>query len=171
MSRHAFINSVKFSSSKETISQANKAIVSSSFKSNVTAKEIINVICHTCVNHCVSTTHAFFCRLENKFNFANQFFLMRHQKFCHSQTNSNMTIVTASVHCVSVTRVKTFLHGAMFCTSIFFNIVAVHIKTEANSFTRFASIEHCNHTSFTACHFSNKLCICTFANSASHIFF
>ena len=171
MSRYAFINSVKFSSSKEAISQANEAVISSCLKSNVTAKEIINVICYACVNHSVSTTHAFFRRLENKFNLANQLFFVRHQKFCHSQANRNVTIVTASVHSVSVTRIKAFLLRAVFCTGIFFYIVAVHVKTEANSFTRLASIKYCNYASFTACHFSNKFCICAFANCTSHIFF
>ena len=140
MSRNAFINSVKFSSSKEAISKAYQAIVSSSLKSNVTAEEIINVICYACVNHSVSTTHTFFRRLEDKLNFTNQFVLMFCQKLCHSKTHSNVTVMTTSVHCVSMARVKAFLHGAVVCASIFFHVVAVHIKTEANSFTRLATI-------------------------------
>ena len=140
MSRNAFINSVKFSSSKEAISKAYQTVVSSRFESNVTAEEIINVICYTCVNHSVSTTYAFFCRLEDKLNFTNQFILVFSQQFCHSKTNSNVTVMTTSVHCVSMARVKAFLHGAVVCASIFFHVVAVHIKTEANSFTRLATI-------------------------------
>ena len=140
MGRNAFINSVKFSSSKEAVSKAYQAIISSSLKSNVTAEEIINVICYACVNHSVSTTYAFFRRLEDKLNFTNQLVLVFSQKLCHSKTHSNVTIVTASVHCVGMARVKAFLHGAVVCASIFFHVVAVHIKTEANSFTRLATI-------------------------------
>ena len=47
---------------------------------------------------------------------------------------------------------------AVFCASIFFYIVAVHIKTEANIFAGLTSIKYSNYASFTACHFSNKFC-------------
>ena len=170
MCRNTSEEGIQLRCCQEAVRQCYQTVIIRSLEADMTAKQIIYIVNNACIDHSIRTTHALLRRLENQLNRTGQTRFISCQKLCCCQTDSYVAIMTTGMHSLFMLRNKALLARTVRFFLFFLNIVAVHIKTEGNSFARLLGFHRCHDTCLAAGHLRYQRAICTLADSTLHIF-
>ena len=170
MCRNAGEEGIQLRCCQKAVRQCYQTVIIRSLKADMTAKQIIYIVNHACIDHSIRTAHALLRRLENQLNRAGQTRFISCQKLCSCQADGYVAIMTAGMHSLFMLGNKALLARTVRFFLFFLNIVAVHIETEGNSFARLLGFHRCHDTGLAAGHLRYQLSISTLADSTLHIF-
>ena len=169
MSRHTGEGNVRFCRSQEVLRTANDLTDVIGLETNMHTEDFVNTDHSTGLFHRHGTANAFFSGLENKADLALELITHGSNNFCQSQADSNVTVVTASMHSALIDRGKTFDIGAMVGVSAFGHIVAVHVKTHSKERTFTAKVHIGPETGHTTFHLGHQFRISALSNGTFHM--
>ena len=116
------------------------------------AEHQVYIIYYASLYHRFSTTYAFLCWLEDKFNSTLQAFLMCSNIFSKTKAHCHMCIMTTSMHSLLMARTETILSRNMVRCFRFDYIIGIHICTERYYRTIITKLHSCHNSCFTIAH-------------------